>query len=89
MKCKYCAHLKNEWCEKVIDSPYPDIERDCYHFRAMTIADHIRSMSDEELAVFLATSNICASVDTLMCEDMPNCETCVSERLKQPYKEEV
>ena len=49
-RCTKCIHWKSEWCEKVIDSPDPDLERDCRHFSQKTRADHIRSMSDEELA---------------------------------------
>lgn len=32
VKCKYCKNYKNEWCEIIFDSPYPDIERDCRYF---------------------------------------------------------
>lgn len=52
--CKKCNNLVNDWCEKVIDSPDPDMQRDCQHFCEKTNADRIRSMSDEELAVLLA-----------------------------------
>ena len=48
--CKKCNNLVNDWCEKVIDSPDPDMQRDCKHFREKTNADRIRAMSDEELA---------------------------------------
>ena len=48
--CKKCNNLVNDWCEKVIDSPDPDMQRDCKHFREKTNADRIRSMTDEELA---------------------------------------
>ena len=51
--CKKCNNLVNDWCEKVIDSPDPDMQRDCPHFREKTNADRIRSMSDEELAMCL------------------------------------
>ena len=47
--CKKCNNLVNDWCKKVIDSPDPDMQRDCQHFREKTNADRIRSMSDEEL----------------------------------------
>ena len=47
--CKKCNNLVNDWCEKVIDSPDPDMQRDCQHFREKTNADIIRSMDDEEL----------------------------------------
>ena len=52
--CKKCINLVNDWCEKVIDSPDQDMQRDCQHFREKTNADRIRAMSDEELAGFLA-----------------------------------
>ena len=51
--CKKCNNLVNDWCEKVIDSPDPDMQRDCQHFCEKTNADRIRSMSDEELEEFL------------------------------------
>ena len=51
--CKKCNNLVNDWCEKVIDSPDPDMQRDCKHFREKTNADRIRAMSDEKLVVFL------------------------------------
>ena len=48
--CKKCNNLVNDWCEKVIDSPDPDMQRDCQYFSEKTNADRIRAMSDEELA---------------------------------------
>lgn len=51
--CKKCNNLVNDWCEKVIDSPDPDMQRDCQYFCEKTNADRIRSMSDEELADIL------------------------------------
>ena len=47
--CKKCKNLVNDWCEKVIDSTDPDMQRDCQHFREKTNADRIRSMTDDEL----------------------------------------
>lgn len=32
IKCADCAEYRNEWCEKVIDSPHPDMLRDCQYF---------------------------------------------------------
>ena len=32
VKCSYCEESRNAWCEKVIDSPHPDILRDCQYF---------------------------------------------------------
>ena len=51
--CKKCNNLVNDWCEKVIDSPNPDMQRDCPNFREKTNADRIRSMNDEELALWI------------------------------------
>ena len=91
MKCINCVNFKDEWCEKVIDSPHPDIERDCHHFVIKTNADHIRSMTDEELARFIPNWSY---TDACKCGehyvDCNNeCEKCVAEWLKQPYKEET
>ena len=47
--CKKCNNLVNDWCEKVIDSPDPDMQRDCQYFCEKTNADRIRSMTDDEL----------------------------------------
>ena len=51
--CKKCKNLVNDWCEKVIDSPDPDMKRDCQYFCEKTNAQKIRAMSDEELAEML------------------------------------
>lgn len=48
--CKKCNNLVNDWCEKVIDSPDQDMQRDCQYFCEKTNADRIRSMTDEQLA---------------------------------------
>ena len=32
IKCSDCEEYRNEWCEKVIDSPHPDIIRTCQYF---------------------------------------------------------
>ena len=53
-----------------------------------TNADHIRSMTDEELARFLDDSNsqgcVCPTKD---CE--ATCTQCIENWLKQPYEEET
>lgn len=63
-KCKNCTNLYNlsddndvivgKWCPKVNDSPDTENERDCENYKCMTQGDRIRSMSDKELAEFLA-----------------------------------
>jgi len=32
VKCADCEEYRNEWCEKIIDSPHPDMLRDCPHW---------------------------------------------------------
>lgn len=32
VKCADCDEYRNEWCEKVIDSPHPDLVRDCQYW---------------------------------------------------------
>lgn len=49
IRCRNCKNLRNNWCEKVIDSPDPDVVRDCQYFATMTNADRIRAMANMEL----------------------------------------
>lgn len=86
MKCINCLNLKDEWCEQVNDSPCEDIERDCRYFKQKSNADHIRSMSDEELNGFLLSLDFCPSIACDKCEEA-NCHNCVFKWLKQPHKE--
>ena len=53
VQCKKCLHYRNEWCEKKLDSPDPDLLRDCLYYSTATRADRIRAMTDEELAEWL------------------------------------
>lgn len=32
IKCSDCEEYRNEWCEKIIDSPHPDILRNCQYW---------------------------------------------------------
>ena len=86
MKCKECVNLQGEWCELVVDSPCEDFERNCKYFKQKTNADHIRSMSDEELAEFLVDVNaqgcVCPARD---CQT--TCINCITKWLAEPYKE--
>ena len=88
--CKKCNNLINGWCEKKIDSPDPNMVRDCQHFWEKTNADRIRAMSDEELAKLIAENAY-----TGACNDFGiphqgqcchNCERCdaIIKWLKQP-----
>ena len=81
--CKNCLNLTHHWCERVIDSPDEDLERDCPYFCQKTNADRIRAMSDDELGEF---------VSSLGCVDRfkrcnGSCKKCTLEWLKQPVEE--
>ena len=87
--CKKCNNLVNGWCEKVIDSPDPDMQRDCRYFCEKTNADRIRAMSDEELAAWIAgMSTICECCAELNECGSPRgfnrCSHGVEDWLKQP-----
>ena len=68
-------------------------------FDQKTNADHIRSMTDEELAVFLECFEVChycseherLENEPLLRGDVcdEDCENHMLDWLKQPYKEEV
>ena len=85
--CKKCNNLVNGWCEKVIDSPDPDMQRDCQYFWEKTNADRIRSMSDEELAEFIKRIKVRA----VLCKAEKNNDAfealCSADWLQQPAKE--
>lgn len=49
LRCRDCKHDK----EKCVGSSRRGSHKSCFEPREMTNADHIRSMSDEELAVFI------------------------------------
>ena len=77
--CKKCNNLVNDWCEKVIDSPDPDMQRDCKHFCEKTNADRIRAMTDEELAKILGNKCLCPPTSECV-----NCVDCWLEWLQNP-----
>ena len=53
MKCRNCVHLYRDWCLHKLDSPDPDLDRECKDYKQATNADRIRAMSNEELAKLL------------------------------------
>ena len=95
IKCKSCANLKNDWCDKKNDSPDPELVRDCSHYRVMTNADHIRGMTDEKLAELFAgmcQANADGESHCYACLLNAWCPACGYkddwlEWLQQPYKE--
>lgn len=84
--CKNCNNYRNDWCEMVLDSPDPDIVRDCRHFWLKTNADRIRAMTDEELEKFINHFNICdmRTNDECKFSYCACCEVCVMDWLQQP-----
>lgn len=50
VQCKRCFHLYNDWCIPKMDSPDPDIVRDCQYYIATKNGDRIRRMTNEKLA---------------------------------------
>lgn len=89
IKCRQCVNYKNEWCEKVTDSPDPDMVRDCQYFQENTNADRIRAMSDEELSWFLGKDVFGCMRTTEVCEVNLSCRECFLKWLQQPVKEET
>lgn len=53
MKCKNCKNYIDKWCDKILDSPSSNCERNCKHYKTKTNYDHIRNMSIEEMATFI------------------------------------
>lgn len=87
-KCKNCTNLHEHWCEKIVDSPWEDKERECDQYKCMTQAERIRSMTDEELAVNMMcpNENGLAEID---CDknDNCNCYECLLKWLRAESEE--
>lgn len=88
--CKNCNNYRNDWCEIVLDSPDPDIVRDCRHFWLKTNADRIRAMTDEELCEFLSQYKFCDICEE-GCSDCTyhgDCDKRLLDWLQQPAEGE-
>lgn len=96
LKCKNCNNLYNlsdkndvivgKWCPKINDSPHLDMERNCEHYKAMTNADRIRSMTDEELALTVMCPADITGGDT-KCDQYHNCRKCTLDWLQRESEE--
>ena len=84
IKCRNCFFYRNEWCEKIVDSPDPEEARDCNYFREMTNADRIRAMSDEELVEFIKNIKVRAALCKAVKNNDAFEELCSAEWLQQP-----
>ena len=82
VQCKKCLHYRNQWCEQKLDSPDPDLVRDCQYYRGMTNADRIRAMSDVELVggMINIMQGWCP-LPSSQCKS--TCKECLLEWLKQ------
>ena len=99
IKCRNCFFYRNEWCEKIVDSPDPEEARDCNYFRDMTNADRIRAMSDEAIAEYVCRNSIntlcdiicggeCNAIATLKKSGDWACKEIVMKWLQQPVEED-
>lgn len=91
MKCRNCKHLYKDWCVHKLDSPDPDLDRECKDYMQITNADRIRAMSDEELAKLLLDG-----CQGSKCDKQPqneygsvNCFECRKKWLQQPAEEDT
>lgn len=85
---KTCCNLVADWCDMKVDSPDPEMERECHWYARMTNADRLRKMTDEELAEFLyhAWNNAawCSAKD---CADDESCFPCWLDWLKEEVED--
>ena len=88
IKCRSCFFYRNEWCEKIVDSPDPEEVRDCNYFREMTNADRIRAMSDKELAEFIKHIKVRAALCKAVKNNDAFEELCSAEWLQMPAEED-
>lgn len=84
VKCKNCNNLSNNWCERIVDSPDEDMDRDCTYFWQRTNGDRIRAMSDEELAKELGKRVDCGWCPIIKGLYNVPCEDALLLWLKQP-----
>lgn len=81
-KCKTCKN--KEIMNGIVGCLYTDADcRNGEMYEAVTNADRIRAMTDEELAAFMADKLLCPAPKECDCD----CATCWLDWLKQPPKE--
>ena len=78
-------------CTRFGDCPWqtnPDSYCSAYEQRAMTNADRIRSMTDEELAeTFTCIDMFCCPIKSASCPEELSCKNCFMRWLKQEATE--
>lgn len=84
--CEKCKNLYREdnTCMFFCDKATPHSL--CVGFAQITNADHIRSMTDEEIAEKLGGSIHVFGFRCKICSD-DGCKKCILDWLKQPYEE--
>lgn len=88
--CRNCAYYDRaisehpfNVCEETYDGQMTMLES---RGKPQTNADHIRGMTDEELARMLIDNKMCPP--GARCSKVKNCEVCFCQWLRQPYEEE-
>ena len=96
MKCRNCVHLYRDWCPHKLDSPDPDLDRECKDYKQATNADRIRAMSNEKLAEFISRIEIgdfgpqvYGKTFCDMCKGQYECDDCRLWWLQQPAEEDT
>lgn len=92
MRCRYETPVSKRCLGTKEIDPCPGYDK-CERFQPdyKTNADHIRSMTDEELVEMFHGGGLCNYIqdnNRSFCEARAVCTNCVLEWLKQPYKEE-
>lgn len=89
MKCKY--EHDGDCCNAGADQYRRKCKKPCEFLWALSNADHIRSMTDEELAELFGRVGFCNGIiPKSYCSRQKVCsQRCVADWLKQPYKEET
>lgn len=81
MNCDNCKHIQT--CTRV----WRNSKKECPHYAQMTNADHIRSMTDEELAEWICDATYKENEQGYPIMRTVN-KVWWHKWLKQPYKEE-
>ena len=92
MKCKYEG--SGVWKDRCVGTKEVDPcvgydQCDCFRPNYKTNADHIRSMTDEELADIKVRTGCPPSMNHITCGTAGTCLECWINWLKQPYKEDA
>lgn len=95
MKCRNCRHLYKDWCAHKLDSPDPDLDRECKDYMQATHADRIRSMDYDSLLDFfveLSGDIGCPPSEKSFCDKFEKygrnaCAKCWNNYLTSPAEE--